>query len=116
MNWIDVCGTADVPQDSGTTVLVHGRQIAIYNFTSLGRWYATDNRCPHWGEEVLGRGLLGEKQGKPWVACPMHKRRFSLENGSCHTGDVPPVQTWPIRIVGQRVELDFTPTVHEVTP
>lgn len=107
MTWVDVCSVADVPADSGATVLVDGRQIAVFNLASQGRWHAVDNRCPHWGEEVLGRGLIGEKDGEPWVACPMHKRRFSLETGACHAGDVPSVRVWPVRIVGERLEIDM---------
>jgi len=37
---------------------------------------------------VLSRGIIGDSQGTPKVSCPLHKKAFSLENGSCLTGDL----------------------------
>lgn len=96
--WIRVCSAADVPPNGGTAVRIDGRQIAVYHFARLNRWFATDNRCPHWGEDVLARGLLGEAAGEPKVVCPMHKRAFSLETGACLAGDVGAVDVYPVEV------------------
>ena len=32
---------------------------------------------------VLARGLIGDQQGVPKVACPLHKKNFSLTDGDC---------------------------------
>ncbi len=107
--WKAVCKVADVAENTGTCVVVDGRQIAIYNFARLGKWYATDNRCPHWGEQVLSRGLLANPDdvSDPYVACPMHKKRFSLETGACLAGDVGSIRTYDIVIDGDDVLLNI---------
>ena len=45
------------------------------------------NMCPHKREFVLSRGLLGDQAATPKVACPLHKKTFSLETGECLTGE-----------------------------
>lgn len=44
-------------------------QLAVYNFASRGEWYATQNMCPHKRTIALSRGLIGDKSGRPSVAC-----------------------------------------------
>jgi nitrite reductase (NADH) small subunit len=46
----------------------------------------------------LSRGLLGSAGEVPKVACPFHKKTFSLETGECLNGDVGTISTYPIRI------------------
>ena len=82
-DWI-LCGSvSDFPSNAGATVKVGDKQIAVFNFTTRGEWYATDNECPHKKQMILGRGMIGTDKGEPKVACPYHKKTFSLENGSC---------------------------------
>ena len=49
---------------------------------AAAQWYACQNLCPHKQEMVLARGIIGDQQGVPKVACPLHKKTFSLESGS----------------------------------
>ena len=79
--WVRVASAADVPRDGGATVRWGDAQIAVFNFASRGEWWATQATCPHRKDNVLGRGLLGTQDGVPKVACPMHKKTFSLESG-----------------------------------
>jgi nitrite reductase (NADH) large subunit len=79
--WVRVARAVDVPPDGGVTVCHGSRQIAVFNFASRGTWYACQAQCPHRGDMVLGRGLLGTQGDEPKVACPMHKKTFSLETG-----------------------------------
>jgi NAD(P)H-dependent nitrite reductase small subunit len=72
---------ADFPRNGGKAVRHGESQIAIFHFESRGEWYATQNTCPHRGDSVLARGLLGSQDGEPKIACPMHKKTFSLETG-----------------------------------
>jgi nitrite reductase (NADH) large subunit len=80
--WVRVARAADVPRDGGVTIRHGDRQIAVFNFSTRGTWYACQAMCPHRGDMVLGRGLLGTQGGEPKVACPMHKKTFSLESGA----------------------------------
>ena len=77
----------DFPRDGGATIKYGKTQIAVFNFASRGEWYATQNMCPHRREFVLSRGMIGDQDGKPKVACPVHKKTFSLESGKCLSGE-----------------------------
>ncbi len=77
---------------------VGSSQIAVFNFTRRGEWYACQNLCPHRKEMMLSRGMLGSAEGLPKVACPLHKAAFSLESGECLTSDLDSVRTYPVRI------------------
>jgi NAD(P)H-dependent nitrite reductase small subunit len=73
-------------------------QIAVFNFASRGEWYATQNKCPHMKDMVLGRGLIGDQQGVPKVACPLHKKSFSLHDGQCLGEDSYRILTFPVKV------------------
>jgi nitrite reductase (NADH) small subunit len=47
---------------------------------------------------VLARGLLGDQKGTPKVACPQHKKTFSLKSGECLSGDPYKIRTFPVRV------------------
>lgn len=85
--WIRVGTVHDFPAENGSTIKYGNSQIAVFNFTSRGEWYACQQMCPHKKAMVLSRGIIGDQQGIPKVACPLHKKAFSLENGSCLGGE-----------------------------
>lgn len=101
--WLDAGATDEFPSNAGAAVSLENTQIAIFNFNSRERWYATQNLCPHNHEMVLARGLTGDDDGTPKVACPMHKRNFSLEDGHCLSEDSLKIRTFPVRIENDRV-------------
>ena len=82
--WVKVGKAKDFSLDSGEVVLISQSQIAVFK-TSNNEWFATQNMCPHKRAFVLSQGLLGSDPSThiPYVACPMHKKRFSLKNGQC---------------------------------
>lgn len=83
LSWVKAIEISEVPEEGGANVFINGLQIAIFNFTSKREWYATQNMCPHRKEMALSRGMIGDKKGEPKVACPFHKKTFSLESGKC---------------------------------
>lgn len=86
--WTRVADVADFPADGGAAVKFGDAQVAIFHFAATDKWYACDNVCPHKMQPVLARGIVGDKGGVPVVACPMHKRPFSLESGKCLDDDL----------------------------
>jgi nitrite reductase (NADH) small subunit len=103
--WHRACHMNDVPEDGGACALIEDKQIAIFNFNRRGEWYATDNECPHRQQMALSRGMIGSQQGEPKVACPFHKKSFSLKTGACLSGDDFCISTYGIRIVDDFVEI-----------
>jgi nitrite reductase (NADH) large subunit len=108
-HWVRVANVADVPVDGGIAVRYGEEQIAVFNFASRDRWYATQNLCPHRREMVLARGILGDQGGLPKVACPLHKKTFDLTNGSCLSGDDLSIATFAVRIEGDDVLVELPP-------
>jgi nitrite reductase (NADH) large subunit len=107
--WVFVGKVWDFPHDGGAAVQ-HGKtQIAVFNFASRGEWYATQNMCPHRREFVLSRGMVGDQNGKPKVACPVHKKTFSLESGQCLSGEDYSVRVFPVKVEGDDVNLQLPP-------
>src|ERR1043165_1110012 len=111
--WIQVGKVWDFPQDGGATIKYGKTQIAVFNFTSRGEWYATQNMCPHKREFVLARGMVGDQNGTPKVACPVHKKTFSLETGKGLNDKEFSIQTFPVKIDGDDVYLEL-PSVEEL--
>jgi len=105
--WFKVGRTAQFPAGAGATIKYGQRQIAVFYFARQDKWYACQNLCPHKLEQVLGRGLIGMEGEIPKVACPLHKKTFSLESGENLNGDCPPVAIYPVRIQKDYVYVGF---------
>ncbi len=108
--WVQVARVEDFPENGGRCFKHDGIQIAIYRFGRRNEWYATQNLCPHKQEMVLSRGMLGDSQGTPKVACPLHKSTFSLKDGSNLNGDLPSLKTYKVKVVDGMVLLDLSQT------
>ncbi len=108
-SWVKVGEVSDFPTDAGMTIEYGSTQIAVFNFTSRGEWYAVQNQCPHKRDMVLSRGIVGDQEGHPKVACPLHKKTFSLEDGRCLTGENYELMTFPVRITDGSVYLELPP-------
>lgn len=87
-----------LPEEGGMAFRYGQNQIAVYRYAATGKIYATDNRCPHTGDQVLARGLLGDEGGVPKVACPHHKKTFSLETGMGLSDENFEIATFPTRV------------------
>lgn len=112
-SWVDVGDVKDFLPNIGTSILYGDSQLAIFNNEARGEWYATQNMCPHKQAFVLSQGIVGDKEGTPKVACPLHKKQFSLETGE-GIGDEPlNILTFPIKIESGRV-LTELPAIPEL--
>jgi nitrite reductase (NADH) small subunit len=106
-NLFFACYTDDVPENGGVCVKYKDNQIAIFNFTRTKEWFATQNLCPHKQQMALSRGMIGSsgEDCEPKVACPFHKKTFSLKTGECLSGDDYKIETYPVVIQESRVYL-----------
>ena len=107
-NWFKAAAVSDFSENGGACVKYKDKQIAVFNFKRKNKWYACQNACPHKLEMVLSRGMLGDDQGIPKIACPMHKKTFSLETGENLSGDVDAIATYPIKIENDFVYIGFS--------
>jgi nitrite reductase (NADH) small subunit len=104
-NWVLACKVHDIPQNGGACVKLGDEQIAVFNFSRRGEWFATQNLCPHKQQMVLSRGMIGStgENCEPKVACPFHKNTFSLLSGQCLTSEELSIKTYAVRVEDDKV-------------
>jgi nitrite reductase (NADH) large subunit len=107
--WVPLVDAHAVPRDGGIAVKYGKVQLAVFNFASRGEWYATQNMCPHRQDMVLSRGIIGDHQGQPKVACPLHKKTFALDTGACLSGDEYAIGTFAVQVSGGIVYVELPP-------
>jgi len=105
ITWVMACYSDDIPENGGACVKHGDEQIAIYNFSRRGEWFATQNLCPHKQQMVLSRGMIGStgEVCEPKVACPFHKKTFSLLTGECLSGEEYQIKTYPVKVQNGKV-------------
>lgn len=106
--WYKAAVVDAFPENGGACIKYKDKQIAVFNFTRENSWYACQNVCPHKLEMVLSRGMIGDFEGIPKVACPMHKKTFSLVNGENLNGDLDAIATYPVKIENNSVYIGFS--------
>jgi NAD(P)H-dependent nitrite reductase large subunit/NAD(P)H-dependent nitrite reductase small subunit len=108
-SWVHAGTVSDFPVDGGATIKYGRSQIAVFQFASRGEWYASQNMCPHRKAFVLSRGILGDAAGEPKVACPLHKKTFSLKTGESLQGESYEIRTFPVKVEGAEVFVELPP-------
>ena len=81
----------DLPSGSSHSVKRGDTQLAVFKIR--GKYYATQQMCPHRRAFGLSDGLLGEstpsddcKESQLYVSCPFHKRNYQLSPGATGAG------------------------------
>jgi nitrite reductase (NADH) small subunit len=110
ITWFLACRATEVPVNGGVCVKYNDEQIALFNFTRRNEWYATQNLCPHRRQMALSRGMIGSQGDDPKVACPFHKKTFSLATGECLQGDECALKTYPVKIEDEMVYIGYYPS------
>jgi len=99
ITWIKAAPVESFSEDGGAAIKHGDDQIAVFNFSSRDEWYAVSNLCPHKQQMILARGIIGDKAGEPKVACPYHKRQFSLQSGEClDDASCGSIKTYPVKV------------------
>src|SRR5262249_4019862 len=107
--WVAVGHVDDFPLEGGAAVKYGQVQLAVFRFSSRGEWFASQNMCPHKRAFVLSRGIIGSQGETPKVACPLHKKTFSLETGECLSQDEMSIKVFPVKVEGEKVMLLLPP-------
>ncbi len=98
--WIAVTDTHLVPLNEGKRVLCGSHEVALFNLG--GEYRAIDNRCPH-KAGPLSDGIVAGKS----VYCPLHNWKIGLENGCAQSGGEGQVKVYPVKVIGEKVYVDF---------
>ncbi|KAF2713172.1 nitrite reductase [Pleomassaria siparia CBS 279.74] len=89
----------DIPTGDSRAVKRGDTQLAI--FKVKGKWYCTQQMCPHKRAFVLSDGLIGDDMAsnKLWISCPYHKRNYELGGpnaGKCGNDETVNIATFPV--------------------
>ena len=106
--WVKAATVADFPENGGICILHNDLQIAVFKFTRREEWYATQNLCPHKKQMILSRGMIGTEGEEPKVACPYHKKTFSLKSGKNLNGQECDIATYPVKVENGEVFVGFS--------
>jgi nitrite reductase (NADH) small subunit len=106
--WFKAARVTDFPENGGACVKYKHLQVAVFNFSRRNEWYACQNLCPHKMQMILSRGMIGSHEGEPKVACPFHKKTFSLKTGQCLNADEHSISTFPVKVENGHVYIGFT--------
>lgn len=101
--FLQVCSVNDLVKDAGVAALVNNKQVALFYID--GQVYAIDNYDPLGQANVMSRGMTGDRQGELTVASPLHKEHYSLISGQCLDKEGIAISVYPVRVVGERVEV-----------
>ena len=113
-DWQPVCRVAELEVERGASALVHGQAMAIFR-TSDGGVYALGNHDPFDRTALLSKGIVGTRDGTPFVGSPRHGHAFDLRTGRCLDDEHVAVPAYDVRVVegvvlvGKRREAVTTP-------
>jgi nitrite reductase (NAD(P)H) len=110
-------GAETAPNGISANIKRGDTQLAV--FKVKGKYYASQQMCPHKRAFVLSDGLIGDdaKNNKLWVSCPYHKRNFELSGeqaGRCNNDDEVSIATFPVEERDDGMVYLKLPPVHEL--
>jgi len=97
-DWKPVCRVGQLEVERGATALVHGQAIAIFRMPD-DTIYALGNHDPFARASVLAKGIVGLRDGTPFVASPTHRHGFDLRTGKCLDDPHVSVPVYSVRVV-----------------
>ena len=103
MNWLDLCNLDDLVPNSGVCALVGDQQVALFYLPESDKVFAVSQWDPFGHANVMSRGLVGSSGEDVYVASPLYKQRFRLEDGQCLDDESVKLAAWPTNIINGRV-------------
>ena len=101
MAFVKVATVTDIPIGQGTLLDVNGVSLALFNGGG-GRYHAMSSLCPHEDGPLAEGWLEGDA-----VVCPWHGFDFELGTGRCRVDEGLSIAVYPVRVVGDAVEVDL---------
>ena len=90
---------ADIPNGRPRSIQVGSTRVAVFRFED--RVFAIRDNCPHMGADLS----MGRQSGAS-VVCAWHGWSFDLGSGQCLNRDWAKVETYRVRTVGDRLEIE----------
>jgi nitrite reductase (NAD(P)H) len=105
--------------DTGDSKAIKRSDTQLAIFKVRGKYYCTQQMCPHKRAFVLSDGLIGDDvaNNKLWVSCPLHKRNYSLagtDAGKCASDESVNIAVFPIEERGDGWLYVKLPSVEEL--
>ncbi len=98
--FVRVARTGEVPVGEAKYVDVDGEPIAVFHVGE--HYYATSDVCTHEEASLSEGDLDGEL-----IECPLHGARFNVRTGEVKSlPAVVRLKTYPVRVVGDAVEVE----------
>jgi 3-phenylpropionate/trans-cinnamate dioxygenase ferredoxin subunit len=98
--FVRVANTGEIPVGTGKYIDVDGEPIAVFHVDD--HFYATRDICTHEEASLSEGDLEGEL-----VECPLHGARFNVRTGEVKSlPAVVRLKTYPVRVVGDAVEVE----------
>lgn len=99
--WITIGALTDIPQRGARVVRTEDGDIAVFR-TGRDHLFAVRDSCPHRGGPLSEGIVFGER-----VACPLHNWSIDLSTGEAVAPDHGCVQRYPVRRVGDEVQISL---------
>jgi nitrite reductase (NADH) small subunit len=103
--WAHVCALTEIVPNTGVCCLVGREQVAVFRVGEGDELYAISNFDPFSRANVMSRGIVGDRGGRPKVASPIYKQSFALETGECFDDPGVRLLTYQVRVFNENVEV-----------
>ncbi|WP_054957795.1 nitrite reductase small subunit NirD [Paenibacillus dakarensis] len=100
IEYIDVGKMDEIMVRIGKVVVIEKEEIAVFR-TSDNQLFALENKSPHPKGGPLAEGIVSGH----YLYDPLYDWRINLETGEVQEPDSGKVRTYPIRTVGDRVQI-----------
>ncbi len=100
--WVTVARASEIAEGGSRLVRVDDTPVAVFHLAE--GWYAIEDVCTHDGGPVAEGPLRG-----CIIECPRHGATFDVRTGVALTfPGVSPVPTFPVRVVGDDVQVEWS--------
>ena len=103
-DWQSVCQVAALEVKRGATALVHGQAVAIFRMPA-DVVYALGNHDPFARASAIAKGIVGVRDGVPFVASPAHRHGFDLRTGRCLDDPHVTIPVYEVRVVDGLIQV-----------